>query len=206
MPAFGDQLSAESRWDLVNFVRTLTVAEEARSLTEVPDASRPRIAAPDFIFSEGAAPHRLSDFRGRQTVLLVLIASALSQARLAQLARAHDELAAANVRIIAVPLDSATAPPRSGTVSTPFPIVSQGAEAIATTYRLFASPPAVAAGPPGKPSPRHAEFLIDRSGYLRARWIQGSSARGWDDLSVLLSAIRVLSREPDSSAPGQYIR
>jgi putative copper resistance protein D len=206
MPAFEDQLSAESRWHLVNFVRTLTAAEEARSLTDVPETRGRRIAAPDFTFREDGVARRLSDLRGRP-VLLVLFSAAWSRARLAQLAVAHKELATAHTRVVAVPLEGSPEPASSGPApSLSPPNVNQGARVIATTYRLFASLPTEAGGSPAQLPLRHAEFLIDRSGYLRARWIPGVPARGWDELDELMSAIRALDRESRVAAPGQSVR
>jgi putative copper resistance protein D len=58
------------------------------------------------------------------------------------------------------------------------------------TYELFrATPTTLPAAPP------HLEFLIDRQGYLRARW-EPPEVRGWRDLSVLLSAVDTLNHEP----------
>ncbi len=39
------------------------------------------------------------------------------------------------------------------------------------------------------------EFLIDRAGYLRARWIPDDEA-GWREIASLLSEIDRLNREP----------
>jgi putative copper resistance protein D len=49
--------------------------------------------------------------------------------------------------------------------------------------------------------PAHMEFLIDRSGYLRARWIPGGVTPGWSDIKVLLAEIHALNQETVVSAP-----
>jgi putative copper resistance protein D len=45
------------------------------------------------------------------------------------------------------------------------------------------------------------EFLIDRSGYLRARWIPGGPTPGWADITVLLAEIHALNQETTVATP-----
>jgi putative copper resistance protein D len=87
----------------------------------------------------------------------VLYTLPASRERLAELAARYDLLVPLGVEIIAVPADAAPdAIRRLGAASHIFfPVVTDGAREILTTYGLFA------AGP-------HAEFLVDRQGYLRA--------------------------------------
>jgi putative copper resistance protein D len=49
----------------------------------------------------------------------------------------------------------------------------------------------------------HAEFLIDFSGYIRARWIpsQNDDADSWSDLSNLDKQLAILAREPPKPPP-----
>ena len=49
--------------------------------------------------------------------------------------------------------------------------------------------------------PTHMEFLIDRSGYLRARWLPGGPPPGWSDIKVLLAEIQALNQETAVVAP-----
>ena len=58
-------------------------------------------------------------------------------------------------------------------------MVTEGAPDIVTTYSLFSRAP-------------HAEFLIDRQGYLRAI---SAGDRVWADAQALLTAVRQLSEE-----------
>jgi hypothetical protein len=44
------------------------------------------------------------------------------------------------------------------------------------------------------------EFLIDRSGYLRARWIPGGDRPGWSDIKTLVAEI--LGPQPGARARG----
>jgi putative copper resistance protein D len=158
MPAFGRALDDERRWDLVNFVRALGSGAAARRLG--PGLAPPALVAPDFTFAVGPTPPRaLRDYRGRRIVLLVLYTLPGSRNRMAALAQQYDSLVLRGVEIIAVPRDAAPDAIRQlGDVPRIlFPVVTDGAPDIVTAYDLFAPGP-------------HAEFLIDRQGYLRARW------------------------------------
>lgn len=182
MPAFGDRLAETERWDLVNFVRALGAAAAARDLG--PTVDGPRLPAPDLSFAVGPAPGALRDYRGRRIVVLVLYTLPESLPRLAQFAASYDVLVLLGVEVIAVPTDAAPdALRRLGDTRVLYPVVTDGAAAIVATYRLFA---------PGAP---HAEFLIDRQGYLRARWIPGASPP-LAPLDPLLAEVQALNAEP----------
>ena len=183
MPAFGDRLGAEARWDLVNFVRALGADTAARTLGPGVEPGRPWLVAPDFTFAVGPTPARaLKDYRGRRIVLLVLYTLPDSRPRLAQLAANYNVLALLGVEVVAVPGDAAPdAIRRLG--ADPlilFPIVTEGAREIAAAYGLFARAP-------------HAEFLIDRQGYVRARWAPETAPVR--ELNLLLADIQELNQE-----------
>lgn len=195
MPAFGDRLREEQRWDLVNFVRALAASQEARFLLRSIDAAPPTIVAPDFSFSVGPTPaHTLREYRGRRAVLLVVYALPQSRARLTRLAQGYDALVRQGVEVIAVPRDGGADAIRKlagEDARILFPVVTDGAEDIVTAYGLFASSP-------------HAEFLIDRQGYLRARWAPAQAPDA--DLGPLLAAIERLNREPVTApAPDEHV-
>ncbi|MGH6936371.1 MAG: hypothetical protein ACRED2_09350, partial [Methylocella sp.] len=46
----------------------------------------------------------------------------------------------------------------------------------------------------------HAEFLIDRWGYIRARWLPEED-NAWSDLGYLETQLQKLSREPPAPPP-----
>ena len=142
----------------MNYLRALGAADAARRLGAVVEPERPRLVAPDFAFAVGPTPPRaLRDYRGARVVLVVLYTLPGSRQRLAELAARYDLLVPLGVEVIAVPTDaSSDAIKRLGREPRIFfPVVTDGAAEIVTTYSLFA------AGP-------HAEFLVDRQGYLRA--------------------------------------
>jgi putative copper resistance protein D len=207
MPGFGAALSEEDRWDLINFVRALSAGQQARGLGPVVDRGRPRLVAPDFTFGIGPAPAQsLKELRGRSSVLLVLFSLPGSRPRLARLAEVYPELSVVGAQVIAVPTDAdARVLARlGGDPPVLFPVVTDGARDIAAAYALFQRtlrPDGLAAEPP---IPRHMELLIDRQGYLRARWIPGDGA-GWSDLTLLRAQLETLAREEPTAPPDEHV-
>lgn len=193
MPGFADRLSEEERWDLVNFMRALGAAPAARRLGPTVEPDRPWLVAPDFAFAVGPIPAQaLREYRGRRIVLLILYSLPVSRPRLAQLAQGYPLLAMLGVEVIAVPRDaSADAIRRLGPEPRAmFPVVTEGAREIVAAYDLFADTP-------------HAEFLIDRQGYLRARWAPaGDPAR---PLNLLLAEIQQLNEERPRAAADEHV-
>jgi putative copper resistance protein D len=119
----------------------------------------------------------------------VLFTLPSSRARLVQLADAFGELRSFNAAIIAVPMNGEEkilsrigASPRIL-----FPVATEGAADIVSTYGLFRRTLAPEGARPDPPMPTHMEFLIDRSGYLRARWIPGGDRPGWSDIKTLVA-------------------
>jgi putative copper resistance protein D len=196
MPGFRAALSEDDRWDLINFVRTLSAGYQARIIGERVVPERPWLPAVDFGYTtaEGETAS-LKDFRGRGAVLLVFFRGTASQARMAQLGRMHQQLRAAGVEVLAVPIDDAGA--RSGL---PLPVVTEGAEETVRTYALLRRTLSNADPRDERPLPEHMELLIDRFGYVRARWIPGAG-EGWRDAAVLLQQAALLAREKQILPP-----
>lgn len=193
---FRERLSEEARWDLVNLVRTLGSAERARTLGSVVEPDRPWLVAPDFAFQTGPGPGRtLKDWRGRRAVLLVMFTLPQSRPRLVLIARNYDLLQAMGAEVLAVPTDGGREIlTRLG--SNPrilFPVAVEGGEEIVATYALLGRT-RHAATPPD-----HLELLIDRQGYLRARWIPDGG--GWTELSALFAEIQQLNQETPAGPP-----
>jgi putative copper resistance protein D len=208
MPAFGSKLSEAERWDVINFLRALSAGERARQLGPLVEPERPRLVAPDFSVVVGPAPARaLKDFRSRWMVLLVLFSLPDSRARLSQLAQAYEPIQFSGTEIIAVPMDGGGHILKQLGDKPPilFPILTDGADDVVHAYGLLSRP--AEALPWGRPSavPRHVEFLIDRQGYIRARWIPGQAGRGWDDIKTLLDEIAILDKEAPSAPPAEHV-
>jgi hypothetical protein len=195
------RLGPEQRWDVVNFLRTLSAAEVARGLGPTV-AATPVVVAPDVRYTTGVSGERaLRDHRGQTIVLLVFFRLPDSLERLSRLSRAYFDLRVLGVEIVAVPLDGArTLYQTLGGHPLLFPFVIDGADDAVTAYRHFHAAP----GPAGP-----MEMAIDRRGYLRARRIPPGSPRapgGWNDVNTLLQELTRLAGEP-RSAPilGEHI-
>ena len=161
MPEFSSRLSEAERWHLVNFVRASEAAADPSRIGPKVDFDHPWLVAPDFSISVGPlTPGALRDFGGRQMVLLVLYALPTSRPRMIELAHDYGALSVLGVEVVAVsPRSSPDAIAELGS-SPPilYPVVTEGNEEIYAAYRLLA------------PGSAHAEFLIDRQGYIRAIW------------------------------------
>lgn len=197
MPGFGERLSEEDRWDLINFLRALSDSERARSLGPVIEGE-PWLIAPDFSYGTGEDDTRtLRDYRGNRIVLLVLPGPRNNGDRLEQLAVALPRLRAAGVEVIVVP-NSLDYPADS------YPGLSagEGLREITETYTLFArsilDENLLGAAP-------HAEFLIDRQGYIRSRWLP-SEGDAWKNIDDLLAQTEILRKEiPRAPAPEWHV-
>src|SRR4051812_2893775 len=194
MPAFGERLSAEQRWDLVNFIRTLEAAQSAQRAGAMLSPELTPVVAPDFTFSVGPIPPQaLRDFRGRRMVFLMLYSLPASHERVREIARVIDALDLQSVEIIAVPTDGAPdAIRRLGRArGLYFSVVTDGASDIVPAYQLFAG---------GAP---HAEFLIDVQGYIRGRWVGQAEAPA---IVSLLAEVQRLRREQPVAPPaGEHV-
>ena len=189
MPGFADALGEEQRWDVINYVRFLGALESARWMGPKVDPGRAWLVAPDFSYAVGPAPARsLRDYRGQRHVLLVLYTLPASRARLAQLAAGYQTLATLGVEIIAVPTDSSPDAIKQlgDEPRVLFPIATEGSADIVAAYRRFADAP-------------HVELLIDRQGYIRARWAARGPAER--EVNLLLAEVQELNEEKVAAPP-----
>lgn len=190
MPGFGDRLSEAERWDLINYLHAEADAKAGEAMNDKVLPWRP-IAAPDFTFQiDRDLQESLAEQRGRFAVLLVLATFPESLARLDALGESKGRLESAGVRIVVVPMDEAARQgmDRSGVDAS---IVAVADPRLVSAYTLFRR---TASAERVLPVPSHMEFLIDRQGYLRARWI-ASGKPGWDRMPYLLWEVTVLNGE-----------
>jgi putative copper resistance protein D len=168
MPGFAPRLSDAEIWDVVQFLRAQSDVEAATALSNHVQPWRSAIVAPDFTFElAGQGQGSLSQQRGSSITLLVLYALPQSLPYLHALAAQTPAFGEIGVRVIAIPLSatatSADAEPRGDGGS----IVAITSADVITTYAMFARRDDRATNA----APETVGFLIDRQGYLRARWI-----------------------------------
>ena len=180
MPAFSPPLVSEEIWSIVQFLHALADAADFAGTRAGFLAPSP-VPAPDFSFE---LPHE-----GQQTIvrpdaneatLLVLYSLPDSAARLRSLASQRRAFDDRHIRILALAESAGDAQIAEASIPGGDAIRAIAAPDVAVVYALFAARDRAAAG--------HAEFLIDRSGRLRARWI-GLPAPGDDrDREVFAAA------------------
>jgi putative copper resistance protein D len=193
MPAFAGQLQEDERWDVVNYLHTLAGAYQARVIQPRVAQGNPWLGAPGFAYETVDGQRgSLRDWRGSTAVLLILDTGPASAARLQRVAAALPALRAEGVTVLRMPLrDSAGEP------STLAGIVTLRTDPdVAFTYQQYRHTLERLRASESGPLPGHLEFLIDRFGYLRARWITEDTQPGWDDLPQLLEQLRGLRAEP----------
>lgn len=194
MPGFADRLSEDDRWDLINFVRTLSSGYQARILAERVVPRRPWLPAVEFSYrTQDGRAGALSDARGRHAVLLVLHSSPASAPRLAALAGLREALRQAGAEVLAIPVDGIA-------TDNGLPTVAEGTEDIVRTYALMRRSLDDLDARDAAPIPAHMEMLVDRFGYVRARWLPSRNA-AWQDPEALLREVRALAAEPQVREP-----
>ena len=208
MPAFGEKFSEEERWDLLNFLHANSRGYQSRIITPRILPEQPFLATPNFSYTaHDGSSGTLKDFRGKHGVLLVLFSWPESRVRLDQLRAASTAMTENNTVILGVPM---TEPPPDDLTAAirdmPFPVVTQGAREIFRSYALFRRTLSIPDLFGEGTRPKHMEFLIDRFGYLRARWIPTGDGSGWTDMAVLTQQVAQLNQEREIlPPPGDHV-
>ena len=126
------------------------------------------IAAPDFAFElAGRGQESLQRTQGNPVTLLVLYTLPQSLPYLRALAAETSAFKAIRLRIVAVPLSGDANPLSVELGDDGGPIVASAAADVITAYTMFARRESDRANA----RPVQVDYLIDRQGYIRARWI-----------------------------------
>ena len=193
MPGFASNLSEDERWDLVNFIHTLAVGYQARMIREWVVPRSPWLGAPDFDLDAAESGRvALQDFRRKQVVLLVLFSVPDSEPRLRELENASAVLAEAGAKVITIPIDAEQ--DEGLPKSRPSGERSSRAQ-IADAYMLFRRTLGNQRWGETGPKPRHMEILVDRYGFIRARWVPEDGTSGWSDIGAIIAEVRGLVSE-----------
>jgi len=196
MLGFSPSLADADVWNAVQYLYVQADAADALKLTSDIDPWQP-IIAPDFTFEPDAREQEsLTQQRGRFITLVVLYTVPRSFPRLRELVAENGALERVGVRVIAVALDDSALPgeaAESGGRSI-FAVVSAD---MAKVYALFARRGHDA----DDVAPEHAEFLVDRQGYLRARWIGVPDAAAERTLEIRVQAELLSQERPHTARP-----
>jgi copper resistance protein D len=194
MPGFADVLGDEDRWDVINFLRAFSQGFQARVLSRSIASERPWLGAPGFYMDgDDDNARELKDFRERSNVLLVFPdpGQEFSLARMRELNRDLDRMKASGLVVLVISniLDAGASGPAT--------IVRGAADEIRESYELL-SRTLVNRGDGRSLGIKrsHMEFLIDRFGYIRGRWIAEEEPNGWSPTDRLLQQVDKLNTEP----------
>ncbi len=197
MPGFSGNLAEEDRWDVVNYLHAMSRGYQARLLSPRVVPEKPSIGPPIFsYFADDGSSGYLKDFRQEKNVMLVFFTWPESQDRLQELKAVYDRIRELNTFILAVPMNDLDQQEVMNIArDIPFPVVTEGAQEIKNSYILYrrtlTHPDILGEGI----IPKHSEFLIDRFGYLRARWIPDVDESGWADINILKQQLVQLNSE-----------
>jgi putative copper resistance protein D len=194
MPSFAGALDEQARWDVTNFLRAFSQGFEARLLSPVILADQPWLGAPDFYYEDrDGVPQELKNFRELSDVLLVFPPrnTADASVRLRDLVRWQDRLRTCKLEIIVVDA-KALAEDERGLIQ-----VRNGAEEIREAYDLLSRNLSNRGSVNSLSLDRkHMEFLIDRFGYIRGRWIPEDESEAWNKIESLEREVLQLNAEP----------
>ena len=205
MPGFGDVLTDNDRWDIINFLGAFAVGYQARIIEPKINPGQYWLGPPDFQVTEPSGnTNLLSDYQGKSALLVVLFSCAEANVaqettRLEQLLTASDNLAALGAKIILVAPGKICDPLRKRAAGKTL-IVDHDTADVAATYGLFTRTFLNRKMDVVRVPATHAEFLIDRSGYIRARWLPEED-NSWSDLEFVETQLQMLAREPPAPPP-----
>jgi putative copper resistance protein D len=167
MPGFASQLNDMEIWNLIQFLDAQAMAWNAIAMTDRVKPLRP-VFAPDFTFEiVGRQQESLEQQRGIRVTLLVFYTLPQSLPRLHELAKKQRAILAAGARVIAVPISASSSALDAGIAGDGESILAIASPKVAHAYAMFARQ----ADGSNEDAYTHVEFLVDRHGYLRVRWI-----------------------------------
>jgi len=203
MPGFAAALSEEDRWDTVNYMHAMSRGYQARLLNPSVVPERPSMGPPIFQFTTvDGKSGILKDYRQNSNVILILFNWPESSIRLKELSEITDRLKNLDTEILAIPMHEISKSVLEDIAAeVTFPVVLDGWHEIKNSYILFrrtlTHPDIMGEGV----VPDHMEFLIDRFGYLRARWIPSIDNDSWGDSDLLIRQLVQLNQEGEILPP-----
>ena len=198
MPGFESILNEDNRWDLINFLRTLSLSYEARILNNKIVYKKPWLPAVDFDFvTLNGKTGRLSQYRGKKAIILIIMDNINNnENRINKIIQAYNDIKELGAEVLLVSSNNNFKQENFNKKykSIPFPIIYEGSEEILNTYNLFRRTILNPDKKDKNESIEYIEFLIDQYGYIRTRWKQDEINDEKKSLNYL-SAIQELEKE-----------
>ena len=191
MPGFAQSLSEDERWHLINWLIALSLGYEARSLGTQPAPFNPWLPSIDFRFQMDERNHMsLSEWRGVHAVHLIIVNAASELPRVRELLSQMKGFPAQMVVVsrpewlkdlVKGPCEAVLVPDTQGDIALAWSLYR----------RSFVSPDFQNE----EPQVPRLEFLIDRYGFVRARW------RSDEDPPMDLAALMSLYKQLENEGP-----
>ena len=194
-------LDEDETWELINYLNAQAASYTGLSLYTYIEPHNPFLGAPDFYYATQKTSGNLKEFREESAILLVLFSWPEGQARLDALKESYQAITAANTDIIAVEIPKPNSALQGTKPDYPFTVVTEQTESMVTTYSLFVRSKVRNLDVSISSPLTHIDFIIDRFGYLRARWIPEANTRHWTDAPLLLKELEKLALEPQILPP-----
>ena len=191
----------DETWELINYLSATASSYTALSLYTYIDPNNPFLGAPDFYYSTDSTSGNLKDFRNDKAILLVFFSWPESKNRLNKLKENYKSITTNNTDIIAIEIAQNDKVKDNPKPDYPFVVITDQTEPLVNAYMPFRR------SIMNKPdfdfaSPLlHIEYIIDRFGYLRARWIPENNTSKWTDFTLLKNELAKLANEPKILPP-----
>lgn len=204
MPAFASVIDDAGRWQLIMYLMAMSHGYEARLLSSSIAPRNPWLPAINIPFESDDEVSSLMEARGKNSRMVVLInGDRVPEKQLSALRSQASGFLAQNAEIVLVVPESMTGV-ASEAAGTPGLRVVPDSGAIVEAWshyrRSFVNPDF-------KDRDRFPEmvaYLVDRFGFVRARW-RADEAGGLPGGDAVLSQIRMLAEEPEIRSADEHL-
>ena len=201
-----NSLDEDEIWELINYLNATTASSNGTSLYTYIEPNEPFLGAPNFYYSTDTTSGHLIDHRKKNALLLVFFSWPEEKTRLDNLKNHYKDITANNTDIIAVEITKPSSEAPTNKPAYPFIVVTEQTEPITNTYSLFRRSFMDERDVDDTRPLTHIEYLIDRFGYLRARWNPEHNSSQWTDFDLLSNELKKLANEPEIlPPPGEHV-
>lgn len=204
MPGFADALSDFDRWRAVEYVMALSLGHQGRIIGDKVSIHQPWLHAIDFqICANGDLLLRLLDRVPERAKIVVFVGDKADESYLARLARETSVFSRVGGLVIAVFPSALTGMFEKTYAALGVCTIIDTDGAIGSSWNLYRRSLANPDFDDLKPSPSLIAYLIDRFGFVRARW-RADEVEGLAEPAELVEAFRQLQTEPEINKRGVH--